>query len=135
MIWLHNATINETVGVNSLDGYGEDWAEIEPSPGPGWWWNNEAGAWQPIVQRIWPLRLFLTELFTPAEFLGIRLWQPPAAPTPDDLLFLWAREVILTLADVNLDDPNTGAALTMCVSRGLLSEARAAQVLAGAFPE
>lgn len=81
--------------------------------------------------REFELRIFLTEFLTPIEFLTLRQWQPAGQPTPDDLVFMWAREIILTLPRINLDDPNTIAVLGMCQLRGLLSEARVSQILAG----
>lgn len=81
--------------------------------------------------REFELRRFLTELLTPMEFLTLRQWAPTGTPTPDDLTFMWAREIILTLPRINLDDPNTVAVLQMCVLRGLLTQSRAEQILAG----
>jgi hypothetical protein len=118
------------------EGLGEV-TEIDPPPAPtGWRWNDAAEAWQPIGQRQWLLSRFLGTLLTPMEVLTIFQWQPAEVPaSPDDLTFLWARQMILTLATVDLDDPQTAAALGMCVSRGLLSEARSLRILAGLPPE
>ena len=141
MIALRNADSGEiqimpSADVAAAQGYAApDWVEIDTPPGDGWTWNNATQAWvAPAPPRLWVLRLFFTTLFTPMEFLTIRQWQPAGTPTADDLTFMWAREVILTLPVINLDDSNTTAALAMCQARSLLSEARVARILAGLPP-
>jgi hypothetical protein len=136
MIAIRHTETGAVQIVDSLSGVGEGWEELPPPPAlDGWRWDNDAEAWVAFGPRVWPLRLFLTVLLTPMEMVSIRTWQPAGAPTPDDLTFIWAREVILTLDTVRLDDPNTTAALAMCEARGLLSEARVARILTGLPPE
>lgn len=134
MIWVFDPESGEAMGVSSEARVQGRTVLPNPPSDTGWRWDPVTAAWQEIGPRDWPLRGFLNVLFTPAEFLAIRLWQPAGAPTADDLVFLWAREMVLTLPRVNLDDPNTSAALAMCAARGLLTEARVLRVLKGLPP-
>lgn len=133
MIALRHAENGEIQVVNSAEGYGEDWQEIALPPGDGWRWDNAAETWlPPLPPRVWRPVDFLAGLFTPEEVVTLDMLPavPPGAP---------ALRYAVTLAKmvdmVSLDDPTTAQLLAMCVAAGVLSETRAARVLAGLPPE
>lgn len=110
-----------------------DWQEIAVPPGDGWRWDSAAETWlPPAPPRIWRPVDFLSALFTPAEVVALDMLpaEPPGAP---------ALRYAVTLAKmvdrVNLDDPATAQLLAMCVAAGVLSEARAARILAALPPQ
>jgi hypothetical protein len=133
MIALRHADSGEIQIVGSVDGYGEDWLEIAAPPAvDGWRWNHETQAWQsPPPPRIWQPAAFMGTLFTPAEVVALdRL--PADLPAAPALPYAVALAKLARV--VNLDDPVTGQLLAMCVAAGVLTQARAARILAGLPP-
>ena len=125
MIWLHNAAIGETVGVNSTDGYGDDWAEIAAPPPLGrWQWAD--GAWVAVVPSMAPERLW--QLMTLAEHLAAR-------ETGDATVAVAFDRINARRAPLALDDPHFVALVWRLVELDVLTTARAAQALAGLLPE
>jgi hypothetical protein len=117
------------------DGLAPGYTSLPDPPSASAKWDSVNETWTEVGPREWELRAFLRDILTPMEFLQIKQWVPASLPpTPSDLTFLWAREMVLALSLINLEDPNTSAMLTMCVERGLLTSNRAQRILAGLPP-
>jgi hypothetical protein len=111
---------------------GPGWTALPATPNglpDGWRWTG--AAWQPIGPRLWRQVEFVRRLLTPAEVLAAETVVPD---TTERQLFRWANSVASRVDIVDLDNANTIALIQLAVAVGVLTPARAEQVLAGIEP-
>ena len=128
---LNAASIVENVALaeDSLDPAWIDLTDIDPQPGIGWSYTEGAFTPPPAPPppppepRIITKVAMLTRRLAQAEFVGIL-----AAAKTDVAIEAW-KYVFDAASTIDLDGQNTRGGMTLLVSKGLLTQARADEIL------
>jgi hypothetical protein len=116
----------------STDGTWVDLDGIEPQPGPGWTFKDGAFSPPPPVVDSRPpviTRIAFSSRLTDAEYVGII-----AAAKTDVAVEAWLAKFNMVI-QIDLSDQRTQAGVALLVSKGLLTQARADEILTAPVAE